>query len=38
MMDGLDNDAIAATLRVGTETVKTHVRGLLRKLGATNRT
>lgn len=35
--DGLDTDGMAGRLGVGRETVRTHVRALLRKLGADDR-
>jgi two-component system, NarL family, nitrate/nitrite response regulator NarL len=35
--DGLGNKQIAAQLHVSEETVKTHLRRLMRKLGATSR-
>src|SRR5918996_356706 len=38
MADGLENDAIARELYISTETVKTHVRRILQKLGAHSRT
>ncbi|GAA1990143.1 response regulator transcription factor [Amycolatopsis minnesotensis] len=36
--DGLDNQAIAGRLTVSVETVRTHVKGVLRKLDARDRT
>jgi DNA-binding NarL/FixJ family response regulator len=36
--DGLSNKAIAANLRVSSETVKAHVASIFGKLGASNRT
>lgn len=36
--DGLDNQAIADRLTVSVETVRTHVKGVLRKLDARDRT
>ncbi len=38
LVEGLSNRAIAKALFIGDETVKTHVRSLLRKLGAADRT
>lgn len=38
MAEGATNPQIAATLFISTNTVKTHVREILRKLGASNRT
>ena len=38
LASGASNNAIAATLVVSEATVKTHVRGVLRKLGVANRT
>lgn len=38
MADGLSNAAIAGHLHISEETVKTHVKSLLRKLGALDRT
>ncbi|MFC0439863.1 response regulator transcription factor [Kutzneria buriramensis] len=35
--DGLENRAIAAALFVSVETVRTHIKGMLRKLGARDR-
>jgi DNA-binding NarL/FixJ family response regulator len=36
--DGLENEAIAKELFISTETVKSHVRRILQKLGAHSRT
>jgi DNA-binding NarL/FixJ family response regulator len=36
--DGLENEAIARELYISTETVKSHVRRILQKLGAHSRT
>ncbi|GLY48411.1 response regulator transcription factor [Lentzea sp. NBRC 102530] len=36
--EGLENQQVAAELVVSTETVRTHVKGILRKLGARDRT
>ena len=36
--DGLENQAIAKILFVSVETVRTHVKSILRKLGARDRT
>jgi PAS domain S-box-containing protein len=38
MADGFENDEISAQLYISKETVKTHVRRLLQKLGARSRT
>ena len=38
LASGASNNAIAATLVVSEATVKTHVRGVLRKLDVANRT
>jgi DNA-binding NarL/FixJ family response regulator len=38
MAEGLNNGAIAKHLHISEETVKTHVKAVLRKLGATDRT
>lgn len=38
MAEGLSNSAIAGHLHISEETVKTHVKSLLRKLGALDRT
>ena len=38
MADGLENPAIAAELHISRETVKSHVRRILQKLGAHSRT
>jgi DNA-binding NarL/FixJ family response regulator len=35
--DGLENRAIASALFVSVETVRTHIKGMLRKLGARDR-
>lgn len=37
LVDGLDNRAIAQTLFISEDTVKSHVKGILRKLGANDR-
>jgi DNA-binding NarL/FixJ family response regulator len=38
MAEGMSNAAIAGHLHISEETVKTHVKSLLRKLGALDRT
>ncbi|MCG8349854.1 MAG: helix-turn-helix transcriptional regulator [Chloroflexales bacterium] len=37
LIDGLSNETIAAQLKINPQTVRTHVRNIMRKLGVNNR-